>query len=109
MTNGVVSVIVGGKVAMKIVCGCDGYNAPALARLIRLESQVPPVDFVRRWCVAVGFGCQDCLVIQTPDCLDPTGRDSTIDRTARYRNTFDDPYANPRWEHKADHTEVVTL
>lgn len=109
MTNGVVSVVVDGKVAMKIVCGCDGYNAPALVRLMKLETEVPPVEVVRDWCRSVGFGCGDCLVIQTPEALDPHGEDATPDIVARYRSTFSDPEANPRWEHKAEYTEVVTF
>jgi hypothetical protein len=104
MTNGVVSVLVGGKVALKVVCGCNGNYAYALAHLLKVEPEVPPADIVRGFAEAVDFGCKDCLVIQTPEEdlfheeLDP-----------RYRETFSDPEANPRWRHKADYTELVYL
>lgn len=107
MTNGLVSMTQDGQVLLKVVCGCDGYNAVKMAYLLRLETEVPPVDVVRRFAEAVGFGCDDCLVIQTPDADDFRGEDEL---GPLYREKFNDPSFNPRWEcGDCAETEIVEL
>lgn len=104
MTNGVVSVVVNGKVAMKFVAGCDGYNAPKVAAHIRTMGRVPNLFEASSIAATYELGCKDCLVIQEPNedhFYEPLGE--------RYRDTFGDPRANPRWEHEADYTEVIEL
>lgn len=115
MTNGVVSILVDGKVAMKLVTGHDGGNAQKVAERIRSLRQVPSVEEARDIALDEGFGCRECLIVGTPE--DPFGNDDMRDGATkdepcgldRYWTTFDDPRANPRWEHEAEHTEVVEL
>lgn len=104
MTNGVVSVLRGGVMAMKIVVGCDGYNAKKLAESIQSAGKVPTPDQADSLAREHGFGCHDCRVIQTP------ARDHFSEELSpRYRETFNDPEANPRWEHDAEHTVMIYL
>lgn len=116
MTNGVVSVLVDGKVAMKIVVGCDGYRAGKLAELIRKANRVPDVVEARALADAVGFGCGDCRAIGMPE--NPFNN-ASLWKSAKaefsseglkcYYDSFSDPEANPRWEYRADHTKIVYL
>lgn len=108
MTNGLVTITENGHVVMKIVCGCDGMRAPMLAAAIRSMGEVPLRADARRLAHMVGFGCCGCLVIQTPGLKRPPHCEMESG-AKRYEETFDDPRANPRWEHEADYTEVVEL
>lgn len=107
MTNGVVSIVAGGKVAMKLVTGHDGGNAQKVAERIRFLRQVPGVEEAREIALDEGFGCRECLIVGTPE--DPFGNDHMRGDYPRYWTTFNEPRANPRWEHEADYTEVVEL
>lgn len=107
MTNGIVSMVKGGQVVIKAVCGCDGYNAPALAHLLKQESEVPELEAVHRLALDVGFGCEDCLVVQGTDRNLFLGED---DLSPLYREKFGDPSFNPRWERgTCGNVEVVTI
>lgn len=115
MTNGVVSIVVGGEVAMKLVVGHDGMNAHKVAERIRQLGHLPSLKEAREIAVDEDFGCPKCLVVGTPD--DPFNNDDMRDGATkdeplgmgRYWTTFADPRANPRWEHEAAYTEVVEL
>lgn len=92
MTNGIVSVLKNGEVALKVVAGCDGYNADALAGLLTPDTH-PEVAW--RLALEAGFGCEDCLVVQHPggDVYRGEGELNPL-----YRERFSDPRFNPRWE-----------
>jgi hypothetical protein len=110
MTNGVVSVVVNGAVVMKLVAAHDGQSAPKVAGDIRRLQRVPTVEEAQMICDNEGFGCRGCLVIATPD--NPCGRYADEAKEdpkgmARYIDTFNDPRANPRWEHEAEYIEIV--
>lgn len=110
MTNGVVSIVVDGKVVMKLVTGHDGMFAPKVADDIRKLGRVPTVEEARAIALTHSFGCRECIVVGTPD--DPfNNEDMRVDREygPRYYETFSDPRANPRWEHEAEYTEVIEL
>lgn len=115
MTNGVISIVIDGKVAMKLVTGHDGMNAPDVAERIRTLGHVPTVEEAREIALSEGFGCRECLIVGTSE--DPFGNDhmredATRDvpgQATRYWTTFDDPRANPRWQHEAEYTEIVKL
>jgi hypothetical protein len=94
MTNGVVSITRVGRVIVKAVCGCDGYNAGHLAgaiRRLRLEAK----DEVYMAALGAGFGCRECLVVQDADGERYEGPG---DLGPLYREEFADPTFNPRWE-----------
>lgn len=105
-TQGLVSIVRDGKVQFKAVVGCDGMNAPELASLVR---EFPPetIADLYRLCSEAGFGCEDCLVLQSETGVVSECRD---DPGPLYREKFSDPRFNPRWKHgTADYVEVVEL
>jgi hypothetical protein len=118
-TQGLVSIVSDNKVLMKIVCGCDGYNAPKLATELKRLSF--PMDGKKAYHLArqFGFGCDKCLYIITEtsifgkdedDCevkdLEQLGNfDSPL-----YRSTFNKAKFNPRWKiGTADYTIVINV
>jgi len=106
-TQGVVTVLKDAKVAMKIVVGCDGYNAANIAQIIRAAGKVPTVREAYKTALQLTCGCRDCLTIITTDEIFFMGSE---DVGPLYRETFDDPRFNPRWKNgTADHVHIVRL
>ena len=105
-TQGLLSVVNGGKVVAKVVAGCNGHNVPKLAAVLRANPVTKPQE-LRDAAHAADVGCEACLVVLSADgalhcCSD--------DPSELYRSTFDQPRFNPRWEHgTADCVEVVEL
>lgn len=104
-TQGVVSLVRDGEVAMKFVAGCNGQNAKLLALSVRTDG-VGNLDSALRLGLACGFGCPECLVV--------VGKDGHVTHalgdpvSPLFRQTFADPNFNPRWElGSADYVEVV--
>ncbi len=121
-TQGIVSILVDGEVAMKIVTGSDGYNARLVAGAIRALGRVPSKEealematyfkfgVYRRTsdfaCPALAVHCPS-LVIQTPD-RDFYPAEPDLALSGLYREKFSDPLFNPRWERgTAPYCEVV--
>lgn len=106
-TQGVVSVTRDGRTIIKVVAGCQGYMAEELAQVIK-ERRLPlGPEQVQRWAQIVGFGCPNCLVVM--DEQEALGQDAD-ELPALYRQTFDDPRFNPRWQRgTASHVEVVEI
>lgn len=105
-TQGLVTVRKGGRVLVKVVAGCEGYNARKLAA--RLRARWPmTLASVQKAASEVHFGCEDCLVVMGRSSVRFAGDD---DLGPRYRETFDKPRLNPRWKHgTAAHTVVINL
>ena len=113
MTNGIVSVLSGARVIVKVIVGCDGYNAKLLADRLRKRRAVD-VDIAYDAALDVGFGCPQCLVVMDADRIrfegDEPVDDWREDLRTRYRKTFTDPKFNPRWERgTCGDTRVVTM
>lgn len=109
-TQATIAITRKGAVIIKVVVGCNGYNAPELVKLFKKEKLDDPkrVLFLSRmW----EFGCDDCRVVQTgPDTHLPKEVEIPEAVAALYRDKFSDPLFNPRWEHgTASFSEVVTL
>ena len=105
-TQGIVSLVKNGAVVLKCVAGCDGYNATKVADWLR---ENPDTDGQSAYeaCRRMGFGCSDCLVIQTRNCHVWECED---DLSPLYREKFLDPRFNPRWDcGLAAHVEVVSV
>lgn len=63
-------------------------------------------EWVKREGPALGFGCPRCLVVM--DEREALGAGDEL--APLYRQTFDDPRFNPRWQHgTAHHVEVVEI
>lgn len=107
-TQGLISIVKDGQVLVKAVAGCYGYNAPELAQELRKGLLYPRAAEIYNFCILHDFGCHGCLVV-----MDNTGiviAEDALDLDERYRNTFDDPRFNPRWElGTAEYTEIVDL
>jgi len=94
-TNAVVSLVRNGSTLIKCVAGCNGWEAPTLAKIIA-EQHLHTVEGIHSAALALGFGCKDCLVTQDRDhalAADPV----TIMGGTFYVSKFHEPAFNPRW------------
>jgi hypothetical protein len=94
-TQGIVSLIVGGKVQVKAVAGCNGFKCRQLCLAIEADNLSTPEEIYDA-AKEVSFGCPDCLVVMDAEREIFEGEDEL---GGLYRKTFDDPVFNPRWAH----------
>lgn len=92
-TQGLVTVVSGGRVVLKLVAGCNGSRAKEVA-IELAKGTLPPISLqnVYQMCIEKSFGCERCLVVYNNDtsiCED--------ELPERYRETFHIPGFNPRW------------
>ncbi len=107
-TQGLITVKSGWKVLMKIVAGCDGDNAQKVADQLQKNWPVS-VEDAYKIALEAGFGDVRCLVVITDSELKFEGEDDG-EFSVRYRNTFQRPEFNPRWDlGTADHVVVVDV
>ena len=92
-TNGIVSVVKDGQVVLKCIAGCDGHHAEDVADWLR-ENRDACEQEVYDACLELGFGCQECLVVQGPVVTVFRG---DFDLGPLYRKRFSDPRSSPRW------------
>jgi len=116
-TQGIVSIVDGDKVLLKVVAGCDGYNAKTLARRL---FEMWPISPTAAYGLAeeVGFGCDHCRFVITEYSilgLNDTHQVRNVEEDkdedfSLYRETFQKPRFNPRWPSgTADYIEVVYI
>jgi len=86
---------VGGKVVLKIVAGCNGYNINKVMARIQQDKTLQDPAQVFKATLEEGVGCPDCLVVQTPEDDYCDGAD---DLSPLYREKFHEPQFNPRLE-----------
>lgn len=105
-TQGVVSIVGGGQVRLKAVAGCNGMQAGDLAEAVGGILPASP-QALFDLAVACGFGCPDCLVVQSPGgSIGP----EDFEESAFWSEHFPDPRFNPRWEcGMADYVQVVEI
>ncbi|MEM9644924.1 MAG: hypothetical protein AAF989_08010, partial [Planctomycetota bacterium] len=105
-TQGLVSVVDVGGVILKIVTGTDGYNAQAVANRF-LELGVTNVDRAYEIALQMDFGSKESLVVVGQESVRFEGEDEL---PSLYRETFKNPWFNPRWSQgTADHVLCVDL
>jgi hypothetical protein len=90
-TQGLVSVVRDGKVVLKVITGCDGYNARLLANEL-VRGKCLDLEYVYNLALAMNFGGRISLVVMNAD--DVLSEDEV---SSLYRETFDNPRFNPRW------------
>jgi hypothetical protein len=121
-TQGVVSVLKGGKVVAKITVGCNGQKAGSVGKEIIAQLRDIDVTRLEIICDYHGFGDSNCRVIAVrPKAgelgllisysiwpgIKATADDRTFGRMVKH---FDDPTFNSRWEHgTADRCVIVDL
>jgi hypothetical protein len=97
-TQGLVSIVnERGETLIKIVAGCNGFNASKLAARIVEHGEVH-AELICRWADEIGFGCRDCTVTQFAPGGSLTWFGDTEPGTRFYAEKFADPKFNPRWE-----------
>lgn len=95
MTQGLVTILRSGKVVMKAVAGCEGYEGAKLTDAV-VSGRIPlTLDAVYGEARRIGFGSPDDLVVWTAD---DDLRAFSDDLPPLYRPTFNQPRFNPRWE-----------
>ncbi len=95
-TQALISIMKNGKVIIKIVAGCDGYNADKIAKIIK-EKNLEEIQDIYDIALENGFGCSECLVVMNEsNILHKGGND--INSHPLYRKTFNNPSFNPRWD-----------
>lgn len=103
-TQGIISIMKNNRVFIKIICGCDGYNAKKLVDTIK-NNKLENIQDIYNAAIKDKFGCKDCLVVMNTDNIFFEG-DGDIGQL--YREKFDDPSFNPRWENgTADYVIIV--
>ena len=105
-TNGIISIIKGGKVLFKCVAGCDGMEAAKTAAELKTIAN-PTLEKVYEICVKNQFGCDNCLIVQSKDDFLPKFEDEL---QPLYIEKFEDAKFNPRWMNgTAAYTEIIEL
>ncbi len=106
-TQGILSIVVGGKVVAKAIVGADGYEMPAIAEDVKANN-VTTAKGLLDLCHKRGLGGESLIVQSSPrewigDCTDDELPDL-------YAEKFHDPRFNPRWKYgTADYIEVVDM
>jgi hypothetical protein len=100
-TQGMVSVIKGGKVVAKVVTGCNGSRTAQLASVIGAHGKYDPLTLAQD-AKTFKVGCSDCLLIagENPDAPQKVSvygaaDGAQVDLVVR---TFQQENFNPRWE-----------
>lgn len=111
-TQAVVSLVDGKQqVLIKVVVGCNGFNADELVAAIEASSTKMHLSAqdVFEMAKQAHFGCpQCCVVIERKGMNVVTFLQDAIPQ--RYFQTFDDPKFNPRWERgTASHIRVIDV
>jgi hypothetical protein len=106
-TQGLVTIVKDGHVAMKFIAGSDGMNAIVLEREIRKLGRVPSLVEGYELALGADFGSEDSLVVMGIEGIETQAPEELHER---YRATFQDPRFNPRWESgTADYVKIVRL
>lgn len=121
-TQGLVSVVCNNKVIMKIVSGCDGYNASKLANELKHYRDNFHIDPIHAYEIAkrFQFGCDNCLYVITENGIfgksEEDCRISNLENSGEfskhqlYRESFHKAKFNPRWKlGTADYTIVINV
>ena len=93
-TQAIVSLVKNGHTFIKIICGCDGYNAEKLVKILK-EDRPDNIKDIYIMALESGLGCKECLVVMNSENIVFDG-DENIDQL--YREKFDDPSFNTRWK-----------
>lgn len=105
-TQGLVTVVSNKKVFMKVVVGCEGYNARKVASRLKKDWPVS-ADKAHEIASKAQFGCEECRVVITRSKIVIKGDHSV---SPLYRKTFQKPKFNPRWNRgTAYHTVVIKV
>jgi hypothetical protein len=109
-TQAIISMVKNDHTFIKIICGCGGYNAEKLVKVLKDNKSgniKTGTDLLKLYYIMAlenGFGCKDCLVVMDSENIIFEGDDNIA---PLYRETFDNPSFNPRW--KSGIANIVTI
>lgn len=105
-TQAVVSLVRKSHTFIKAICGCDGYNAEKLAKIIK-DNKFDNIKNIYKIALENKFGCRECLVVMDDKNVIFKGDENV---GPLYRETFDNPSFNPRWKSGiADHVIILKI
>jgi len=105
-TQAIISLVKKDHTFIKVICGCNGYNAEKLARIIK-DNRLEKIRDIYKVALENHFGCKDCLVVMDENDVIFNG-DVKLDPL--YRETFDNPSFNPRWKNGiADNVIILKI
>lgn len=93
-TQAIISLVKNDHTFIKIICGCDGYNAEKLVKIIK-DNKLDNIQDIYKIALENKFGCKDCLVVMNSDNIIFYGDERV---GPLYRETFDNQSFNPRWK-----------
>lgn len=114
-TQGVLSVVVDGKVKVKVTIGHDGHELDKLVPWLKYhitKDKSPNIGLIIFTANQVLDGNTDWMVVSDDEkdvCVYPDGQDE-LPLHPRYRSTFNKPDFNPQWEQgTADYVKVIEI
>lgn len=107
-TQAIISIMKNGHTFIKVVCGCNGYSAEKLAKIIE-DNRLENIKDIYKEALENKFGCEECLVVMnSDDIVFKEGEELEPSFVESYRKTFDNPSFNPRWKNgTADYIIVL--
>lgn len=113
-TQGIVSILSGGRMLFKVVAGSDGYNASKLADWAKAHEGVMTNEDVYQAAIKCQFGGKSDMVVQASDgsltCDGDENCSEDFGELYRDNSKFLDPRFNPRWAQGiADYVAVVEV
>lgn len=97
--QGMISIIKDGNVITKIISGCNGNNTEIVVKeIIQYMSHGGDpecLEDIYRISEEKDMGCIDCLIVMSKDKFLYKGLE---DISNLYKEEFEDPKFNPRWE-----------
>lgn len=97
MTPGIISVTKDGKVVVKIIAGSDGMYALEVARDLRALGRVPTIE--EAYDISKKRHLGSCGLVVMDESREKSDFEDDGELHPRYRETFQNPRFNPRWEH----------
>lgn len=65
-TQAIISLVKNGNTFIKIICGCDGYNAEKLVKVLK-DKKLNNIKDIYIMPLESGFGCKECLVVMNSE------------------------------------------
>lgn len=104
-TQGILSIVVGGKVVAKAITGADGFKMPAIAEAVE-DAGIRDAQGLLDLCHQYDLKGESFIVQSSPH--DWIGDCTEDELPPLYAEKFHDPWFNPRWKNgSADYIEVV--
>lgn len=94
MAQGVLSVTVGGEVALKLIVGAKGDKIATLTAKVKKLKKAPSSDQLLKLARDLGFGMPESLILISKSAIGFEG-DCSSWVPGRCRETFGDPEWNP--------------